>query len=131
MNNLPLVPPAGHSRTIVGLEQKRNGKECLLLLDPASSVWDSQRSRSRSPASAAVRSLRRFPGSLKHQQYQLVVTQGVLAAPERQVRRLILGWRKGQKVTPSGRFCPATLIQHVVLQLKIMNSKTLCAEKIP
>lgn len=82
-----LVPPAGHSRTVVGLEQRRNGKLCLLLLDPASSGSDPQRLLSRSTVSSAVRSIRRFPGSLKHKQYQLVVTQGVLSAQERQVRR--------------------------------------------
>ncbi|CAG02778.1 unnamed protein product, partial [Tetraodon nigroviridis] len=45
------------------------------------------RLRSRSGASAAVRSIRKFPRSLKHQQYQLVVPQGVLSAQERQVGR--------------------------------------------
>lgn len=61
---------------------------CLLVLDPASSVSDTQRLLSRSTAAAAVRSIRKFPGSLKHKQYQVVVSQDVLSAQERQVRRL-------------------------------------------
>ncbi|XP_029694409.1 zinc finger-containing ubiquitin peptidase 1 isoform X2 [Takifugu rubripes] len=89
----------GHSCSIVGLEQKRNGKLCLLVLDPASSVSDTQRLLSRSTAATAVRSIRKFPGSLKHKQYQVVVSQDVLSAQER--------------------------------QMKISNSKILCAEKIP
>lgn len=81
-------PNAGHSRTIVGLEQKPNGKLCLLVLDPASSVSDTQRLLSSSTVSTAVRGIRKFPGSLKHKQYQLVVTQGVLSAQDREVRQL-------------------------------------------
>lgn len=80
---------------MVGVEQRRGGGLCLLLLDPASSRSHAQRLRSRSGASAAVRSIRKFPRSLKHQQYQLVVPQGVLSAQERQVGRP--GLRKGQR----------------------------------
>lgn len=81
-----MCAPAGHSRTVVGLEQRRNGRLCLLVLDPASSVSEAQRLLSRSCASSAIRSIRRFPGSLKKEQYQLVEVQGLLSAQERQVR---------------------------------------------
>lgn len=121
-----LCPPAGHSRTVVGLEQKRTGKLCLLVLDPASSAPASQGLLSRSAVSTAVRGVRKFPGSLKHRQYQLVVAQGVLSAQERQVRR---PKRHGDAVRLL-LSCNAALT-FVILQIKIMHSKTLCAEKIP
>uniref|UniRef100_H3D289 C2H2-type domain-containing protein n=1 Tax=Tetraodon nigroviridis TaxID=99883 RepID=H3D289_TETNG len=88
-----------HLQPVALAAQGRGGGLCLLLLDPASSRSHAQRLRSRSGASAAVRSIRKFPRSLKHQQYQLVVPQGVLSAQERQI--------------------------------KITDSQTLCAEKIP
>ncbi|KAE8288317.1 hypothetical protein D5F01_LYC12182 [Larimichthys crocea] len=89
----------GHSRSIVGLEQKKNGSLCLLLLDPGSSVSNTRKLLSKDTVSTAIRQVRKFPGSLKHKQYQVVVVRGVLSAEERQI--------------------------------SIMNSRTLCAEKIP
>lgn len=77
--------PAGHSRSVVGVEQRRSGKLCLLVLDPASSVSDALRLQSGSAVSAAVRGIRKFPGDLKHGQYQLVAAEGVLSAQDRQV----------------------------------------------
>ncbi|XP_051263261.1 zinc finger-containing ubiquitin peptidase 1 [Dicentrarchus labrax] len=75
----------GHSRSIVGLEQKKNGKLCLLLLDPGSSVSDTQKLLSRDTVSTAVHHVRKFYGSLKHKQYQVVAVQGVLSAEEKQI----------------------------------------------
>ncbi|XP_073341981.1 zinc finger-containing ubiquitin peptidase 1 isoform X2 [Pagrus major] len=74
----------GHSSSIVGLEQKKNGSLCLLLLDPGSSVSDTRKLLSRDTVSTAVRHIRKFPGSLKHKQYQVVVVHGVLSAQEKQ-----------------------------------------------
>ncbi|XP_035463454.2 zinc finger-containing ubiquitin peptidase 1 isoform X2 [Scophthalmus maximus] len=89
----------GHSRSIVGLEQKKNGSHCLLVLDPGSSASDARKLLSRDTVSAAVRHVRRFPSSLKHKQYQVVAVRGVLSAEEK--------------------------------QMSILNSRTLCAERIP
>ncbi|XP_045901587.1 zinc finger-containing ubiquitin peptidase 1 isoform X1 [Micropterus dolomieu] len=75
----------GHSRSIVGLEQKKNGSLCLLLLDPGSSVFDTRTLSSKGTVSTAIRHIRKFPGSLKHKQYQLVAVQGVLSAEEKQI----------------------------------------------
>lgn len=89
----------GHSRSIVGLEQKKNGSLCLLLLDPSTSASDTRKLLSGDTVSPAVRHIRKFPGSLKHKQYQVVAVQGVLTAEEKQI--------------------------------SILNSRTLCAERIP
>ncbi|XP_070767460.1 zinc finger-containing ubiquitin peptidase 1 isoform X3 [Enoplosus armatus] len=75
----------GHSRSIVGLEQKKNGSLCLLLLDPGSSASDARKLLSRDTVSTAVRHVRKFPGSLKHKQYQVLAAQGVLSAEEKQI----------------------------------------------
>ncbi|XP_034467758.1 zinc finger-containing ubiquitin peptidase 1 isoform X5 [Hippoglossus hippoglossus] len=89
----------GHSHSIVGLEQKKNGSLCLLVLDPGSSVSDTRKLLSRDTISTAVRHVRKFPGSLKHKQYQVVAAHGILSAEEKQI--------------------------------SILNSRTLCAERIP
>ncbi|KAM7382363.1 hypothetical protein PAMP_002094 [Pampus punctatissimus] len=75
----------GHSRTIVGLEQKTNGNLCLLLLDPAASPSDTMKLLSRDTISSAIRHIRKFPSSLKHKQYQVVTVQGMLSAEEKQI----------------------------------------------
>ncbi|XP_018521239.1 zinc finger-containing ubiquitin peptidase 1 isoform X1 [Lates calcarifer] len=90
---------AGHSRSIVGLEQKKNGSLCLLVLDPGSKASDIRKLLSGDTISAAVRHIRKLPGSLKHKQYQVVAVHGVLSAEEKQI--------------------------------SILNSRTLCAERIP
>ncbi|KAM8868943.1 zinc finger-containing ubiquitin peptidase 1 isoform 2-T2 [Spinachia spinachia] len=76
----------GHSRSIVGLEQKKNGSLCLLLLDPSSSASDTRKLLRADTVSPAVRRVRRFPGSLKHKQYQVVAVHGVMSAEEKQIR---------------------------------------------
>lgn len=89
----------GHSRTVVGLEQRRSGALCLLILDPGSSASDLRRVLSPASVSSALRQIRRFPSALKHRQYQLVAAEGVLSDHDKQTR--------------------------------ILNSKTLRAERIP
>ncbi|KAM9724477.1 zinc finger-containing ubiquitin peptidase 1 [Menidia menidia] len=89
----------GHSRCIVGVEQRKNGSLCLLLLDPACSASDTRKLLSRGTVSTSIRHVRKFPTSLKHKQYQLVAAQGVLSAQDKQVR--------------------------------ILNSRTFCAERVP
>ncbi|XP_069028140.1 zinc finger-containing ubiquitin peptidase 1 isoform X3 [Embiotoca jacksoni] len=75
----------GHSRSIVGLEQRKNGSLCLLLLDPGSSSSDTGKLLSRDTISTAIRQIRKFPRSLKNKQYQVVAAEGVLSADERQI----------------------------------------------
>ncbi|KAF3691419.1 Zinc finger with UFM1-specific peptidase domain protein [Channa argus] len=88
----------GHSRSIVGLEQKKNGRLCLLVLDPGSSVSDTRKLLSKD-ISTAIRNVRKFHYNLKHKQYQVVAVQGVLSAEDKEI--------------------------------SILNSKKLCAERIP
>ncbi|XP_010883467.2 zinc finger-containing ubiquitin peptidase 1 isoform X1 [Esox lucius] len=91
----------GHSRSIVGVEQKKNGSLCLLLLDPGCSPGEVRKllSQDRVIVTTAVRRMRKFPGNLKHRQYQLVALEGMLSPEEKQTR--------------------------------ILNSRTLRAERIP
>uniref|UniRef100_A0A3B5KRP6 Zinc finger-containing ubiquitin peptidase 1 n=1 Tax=Xiphophorus couchianus TaxID=32473 RepID=A0A3B5KRP6_9TELE len=76
----------GHSRTVVGLEQRKNGSLCLLLLDPGSSSSDTRKLLSRETCLTAVQFVRKFPRNLKHKQYQLIAVQGVLSPEEKQIR---------------------------------------------
>uniref|UniRef100_A0A671RM34 Zinc finger-containing ubiquitin peptidase 1 n=1 Tax=Sinocyclocheilus anshuiensis TaxID=1608454 RepID=A0A671RM34_9TELE len=89
----------GHSRSIVGVEQKVNGNLCLLLFDPGCVPREMRKVLSQDTAATMVRRVRKFPGSLKHRQYQVVAVEGLLTPEEKQSR--------------------------------ILNSRTLCAEKIP
>ncbi|XP_015228420.1 PREDICTED: zinc finger with UFM1-specific peptidase domain protein isoform X1 [Cyprinodon variegatus] len=78
----------GHSRTVVGLEQRKNGNLCLLLLDPASSASDTRKLLNRDTCCTAIQFIRKFPRSLKHKQYQLVAVEGVLSSEEKEMRIL-------------------------------------------
>ncbi|KAM6893372.1 zinc finger-containing ubiquitin peptidase 1 [Xenentodon cancila] len=83
----------GHSRSVVGLEQRKNGVLCLLLFDPGCPPSHSSQLLSSKTVGGAVRRLRVFLHSLKHQQYQLVAAEGVLSAEEKQVgrREVVIG----------------------------------------
>ncbi|XP_030640808.1 zinc finger-containing ubiquitin peptidase 1 [Chanos chanos] len=89
----------GHSRSIVGVEQRRNGSVALLIFDPGCRPGDMRKLLSRDTAAGLVRRTRKFPSNLKHKQYQVVSVEGVLTPEEKQSR--------------------------------ILNSRTLCSEKIP
>uniref|UniRef100_A0A8C1L7J8 Zinc finger-containing ubiquitin peptidase 1 n=1 Tax=Cyprinus carpio TaxID=7962 RepID=A0A8C1L7J8_CYPCA len=89
----------GHSRSIVGVEQKVNGNLCLLLFDPGCAPREMRRVLSQDTAATMVRRMRKFSGGLKHRQYQAVAVEGLLTPEEKRSR--------------------------------ILNSRTLCAEKIP
>lgn len=67
----------------MGVEQK-NGKVCVLLFDPGRSSADMRKLLSPADKSS-LNHLRRFPSHLKHQQYQVVVVQGVLSQHDKQV----------------------------------------------
>ncbi|KAG1948055.1 zinc finger-containing ubiquitin peptidase [Pimephales promelas] len=89
----------GHSRSIVGVEQKVNGNLALLLFDPEFAPGEIRRALSKNTVATMVRRMRKLPSGLKHRQYQVVAVEGVLTTEEKQIR--------------------------------ILNSRSLCAEKIP
>lgn len=74
----------GHSRSIVGLEQKKSGALCLLLLDPGSSLSQTRKLLDAHTISSAMRHVRKFPKDLKQPQYQVVALQGTLSAEEKE-----------------------------------------------
>ncbi|KAL7851754.1 hypothetical protein AOLI_G00221100 [Acnodon oligacanthus] len=88
--NLPPIylQHQGHSRTIVGVEERKNGSVCALLLDPGCSSGDMKKLLNSNTAAAFLSRMRKFPGHLKHAQYQVVVVEGVLTPEEKQDRVL-------------------------------------------
>ncbi|KAG7469955.1 hypothetical protein MATL_G00134190 [Megalops atlanticus] len=77
----------GHSRSIVGIEQKKNGSLCLLIFDPGCPSGDMRKLLARDGITcASMRHLRKFLGSLKHSQYQIVAVEGVLSPEEKRTR---------------------------------------------
>uniref|UniRef100_A0A3B4DV75 Zinc finger-containing ubiquitin peptidase 1 n=1 Tax=Pygocentrus nattereri TaxID=42514 RepID=A0A3B4DV75_PYGNA len=77
----------GHSRTIVGIEERKNGSVCALLLDPGCSSGDMKKLLNSNTTAAFLSRMRKFPGHLKHAQYQVVVVEGVLTPEEKQIVR--------------------------------------------
>uniref|UniRef100_A0A8C4Z5A7 Zinc finger containing ubiquitin peptidase 1 n=1 Tax=Gadus morhua TaxID=8049 RepID=A0A8C4Z5A7_GADMO len=75
----------GHSRSIVGVEERKNGSLCLLVLDPDCGVANAKKVLSADGLSAAMRHIRRFPSNMKHRQYQVVCVDQVLSPEEKQV----------------------------------------------
>ncbi|KAG5856919.1 hypothetical protein ANANG_G00013020 [Anguilla anguilla] len=76
----------GHSRSIVGVEQRKNGSLCLLIFDPGCPPGDMRRLLARDVTGTGLRHLRKHPGGLKHTQYQIVAVDGVLSPEEKQTR---------------------------------------------
>uniref|UniRef100_A0A8B9LUK9 Zinc finger-containing ubiquitin peptidase 1 n=1 Tax=Astyanax mexicanus TaxID=7994 RepID=A0A8B9LUK9_ASTMX len=76
----------GHSRSIVGVEERKNGSVCLLLLDPGCPPGEMRKLLNPSTAAASVSRMRKFPGHLKHTQYQVVTAEGVLTPEEKRER---------------------------------------------
>uniref|UniRef100_A0A8C9SVU8 Zinc finger-containing ubiquitin peptidase 1 n=1 Tax=Scleropages formosus TaxID=113540 RepID=A0A8C9SVU8_SCLFO len=76
----------GHSRTIVGIEQKKNGTLCLLVFDPGCPLEDMRRLLTPGLGASSVRLFRKFPSQLKHKQYQVVSAEGVLSPEEKQLQ---------------------------------------------
>ncbi|KAI4895916.1 hypothetical protein NFI96_019226 [Prochilodus magdalenae] len=86
--NLPPIylQHQGHSRTIVGMEERKNGNVCVLLLDPGCPAGDMRKLLNPNTAAASISRMRKFPGHLKHKQYQVVAAEGVLTPEEKQSR---------------------------------------------
>ncbi|XP_032909550.1 zinc finger-containing ubiquitin peptidase 1 isoform X1 [Catharus ustulatus] len=76
----------GHSRTIVGIEEKKNRSLCLLLFDPGCSSQQMQKLLKQNSDGTGLRLLRKFVGSLKEKQYQIVAVDGVLSLEEKAAR---------------------------------------------
>uniref|UniRef100_A0A3B3R296 Zinc finger-containing ubiquitin peptidase 1 n=1 Tax=Paramormyrops kingsleyae TaxID=1676925 RepID=A0A3B3R296_9TELE len=99
----------GHSRSIVGIEQRRNGSLCLLLFDPGCPPEDMRRITCSNIPATSLRSLRKVPSLLAHKQYQIVAVEGVLSPEEKRVSTSLLV--KGQHpeipaLSASNVLCP-------------------------
>lgn len=75
----------GHSRTVVGIEEKKNKSLCLLLFDPGCSSQEMQKLLKQNSDGTGLKLLRKFVGSLKEKQYQIVAVDGVLSLEEKAV----------------------------------------------
>ncbi|XP_054846813.1 zinc finger-containing ubiquitin peptidase 1 isoform X2 [Eublepharis macularius] len=76
----------GHSRTIIGIEERKNKSLCLLILDPGCTSQEMQKLL-KGVDSKSLKLLQRFVTGLKHKQYQVVAIDGVLSAEEKAARR--------------------------------------------
>uniref|UniRef100_A0A6I8N7F5 Zinc finger-containing ubiquitin peptidase 1 n=1 Tax=Ornithorhynchus anatinus TaxID=9258 RepID=A0A6I8N7F5_ORNAN len=88
----------GHSRTIVGIEERKNRTLCLLVFDPGCSSQEMQKLKQGVDGNG-LKLLRRSVGSLKHRQYQTVSVDGILSPEEKivsihQQRNCLNGGRK-------------------------------------
>uniref|UniRef100_A0A8C5PJ97 Zinc finger-containing ubiquitin peptidase 1 n=1 Tax=Leptobrachium leishanense TaxID=445787 RepID=A0A8C5PJ97_9ANUR len=75
----------GHSRTIVGIEERKNKSYCLLIFDPGCPSEHMRKLLKQNIDGAALRSIRKYVGSLKHKQYQIVAVEEALSAEEKAV----------------------------------------------
>ncbi|XP_030054401.1 zinc finger-containing ubiquitin peptidase 1 [Microcaecilia unicolor] len=75
----------GHSRTIVGIEERKDRSFCLLIFDPGCPAKDMQKLLRPQIDGSDLKLLRRFVGNLKHKQYQLVTVEGILSLEEKAV----------------------------------------------
>ncbi|KAG8510942.1 Zinc finger-containing ubiquitin peptidase 1, partial [Galemys pyrenaicus] len=73
----------GHSRTIVGIEERKNRTLCLLIFDPGCPSREMEKLLKQDIEASNIRQLRKFVGNLKHKQYQIVAVEGVLSAEEK------------------------------------------------
>ncbi|XP_062426929.1 zinc finger-containing ubiquitin peptidase 1 isoform X2 [Rhea pennata] len=73
----------GHSRTVVGIEERKNRTLCLLLFDPGCPSQEMQKLLKQSIDGTSLKLLRKFVGNLKEKQYQIVAVDGVLTLEEK------------------------------------------------
>ncbi|KFM75962.1 Zinc finger with UFM1-specific peptidase domain protein, partial [Stegodyphus mimosarum] len=88
----------GHSRTIIGLEELRDGNLQLLVFDPSHSKSQMEQFNSTALNSNAMRLIRRPLSALKARQYQLVYVDGILDTEEEYQKTKIM---RSQKIPPS------------------------------
>ncbi|KAM5165953.1 zinc finger-containing ubiquitin peptidase 1-like isoform 2-T3 [Callospermophilus lateralis] len=77
----------GHSRTIVGIEERKNRTLCLLIFDPGCPSREMQKLLQQDIEASSLKQLRKFVGNLKHKQYQIVAVEGTLSSEEKVARR--------------------------------------------
>ncbi|XP_047715261.1 zinc finger-containing ubiquitin peptidase 1 isoform X2 [Prionailurus viverrinus] len=77
----------GHSRTVVGIEERKNRTLCLLIFDPGCPSREMQKLLKQDMEASNLKQLRKFVGNLKHKQYQIVAVEGVLSSEEKVARR--------------------------------------------
>ncbi|KAK2508007.1 hypothetical protein MC885_009942 [Smutsia gigantea] len=75
----------GHSRTVVGIEERKNRTLCLLIFDPGCPSREMQKLLKQDMEASTIKQLRKFVGNLKHKQYQIVAVEGVLSSEEKVV----------------------------------------------
>ncbi|KAF6117101.1 zinc finger containing ubiquitin peptidase 1 [Phyllostomus discolor] len=75
----------GHSRTVIGIEERKNRTLCLLIFDPGCPSREMQKLLKQDMEASSLKQLRKFVGNLKHKQYQIVAVEGVLTAEEKTV----------------------------------------------
>ncbi|XP_046436198.1 zinc finger-containing ubiquitin peptidase 1-like isoform X1 [Neodiprion fabricii] len=68
----------GHSRTIMGVEQLRDGSITMLVLDPSHSPSQMSQFSSTSSAPGAMRLVRKSAAAMKARQYQVVAVTGMM-----------------------------------------------------
>ncbi|XP_076772616.1 zinc finger-containing ubiquitin peptidase 1 isoform X2 [Arvicanthis niloticus] len=77
----------GHSRTVVGIEERKNRTLCLLIFDPGCPSREMQKLLKQDMEASSLRQLRKSVGNLKHKQYQIVAVDGVLSPEEKVARK--------------------------------------------
>ncbi|XP_054425842.1 zinc finger-containing ubiquitin peptidase 1 isoform X1 [Pteronotus mesoamericanus] len=73
----------GHSRTVIGIEERKNRTLCLLIFDPGCPSREMQKLLKQDMEASSLKQLRKCVGNLKHKQYQIVAAEGVLTAEEK------------------------------------------------
>lgn len=68
----------GHSRTIVGVEQLKDGTVLLLVLDPSHSPHQMADLRGTATAMSAMRFIRKSLAAMKARHYQVVAVCGIM-----------------------------------------------------
>lgn len=74
----PIQLCPGHSRTIMGVEQLRDGSIIMLVLDPSHSPAQMAHFNSTSSAPGAMRLIRKSTVAMKARQYQVVAVTGTM-----------------------------------------------------
>lgn len=84
----------GHSRTVVGIEERKNRTLCLLIFDPGCPSREMQKLLKQDMEASNLKQLRKFVGNLKHKQYQIVAVEGVLSSEEKVVSIYVFDYVK-------------------------------------
>ncbi|XP_032072616.1 zinc finger-containing ubiquitin peptidase 1 [Thamnophis elegans] len=87
----------GHSRTVVGIEERKNKSLCLLIFDPGCPSEEMQKLLKGIDGNN-LKLFRRLPGGLKHKQYQIVSVGGMLTEEEKVARRQASQFFTAQKI---------------------------------